>query len=79
MRERWLALSEDDKQVFRDWSEWDKKRHTRDMRIFEGRVADRRAEDDDVEAPADDGMHVPKKRKKSTNEGVAIPKKKKKA
>ena len=75
LKEGWLDLPESDKDVFRGWTEWDKKRFARDQEVFRSRrdLDDTAAsvEDDDMKA-----IHVPKKRKEET--ATAIPKKKRK-
>jgi hypothetical protein len=63
LKERWLELTDDKKVIFREWTEWDKKRHAHELAIFQSR----RAEDEDaIEGAAEDDMqaiHIPKKRK----------------
>lgn len=66
LKERWARLNDDDKAVWRDWTEWDRKRYARDRDLFENRRS--------ISArPSDDGK-IPKKRKA---EDLAVPKKKK--
>lgn len=68
LKDRWTELSEDDKAVWREWTEWDKQRYSRDVQVF-----DRLKNEDDMKA-----IHVPKKRKGSTDLNViSIPKRKK--
>jgi len=80
LKDRWLELSDEEKTVWREWTEWDKKRYSRDLYIFENR----RSEDDSALPQDTDDMksiHVPKKRKvplESSSELTAVPKKKKK-
>jgi hypothetical protein len=76
LKEGWLELPEDEKNTFRAWTEWDKKRYSRDVTIFESR----RVDIEDAPANAEDDMkavHVPKKRKSQADEDSAVPKKKK--
>jgi uncharacterized protein YdaU (DUF1376 family) len=69
LKERWDKLSEDDKEVWRQWSEWDKKRFARDIEIYE----EVKHKNDAV-----DVSHVPKKRKSTPgDESMSIPKKRK--
>ena len=77
MKEGWLELPEDEKNTFRAWTEWDKKRYSRDVAIFESRRVD--IEDASANAEKDDmkAVHVPKKRKSQADEDSAVPKKKK--
>ena len=84
LKDGWLGLAEEEKDTFRAWTEWDKKRYARDLAVFQSR---RDGHADAAAAPAkDDGMkeiHVPKKRKKQQQQAgggssAAIPKKKKK-
>jgi hypothetical protein len=35
LKDRWEKLAEDDKEVWRQWTEWDKKRFARDQSIYE--------------------------------------------
>lgn len=75
LKERWSHLTDDDKVIFREWTEWDKKRYAHDLAIFQNR---RSGDDDDVEAVEDDmqEVHIPKKRKNTdTIDPVSIPKK----
>jgi len=79
LKEGWQGLSEDAKEVFRGWTEWDKKRYDRDLAIFESR---RHGDGDTAAAEQEDSMkaiHVPKKRKKPTGDVSAAPKKQRKA
>jgi hypothetical protein len=77
LKEGWLELPEDEKDTFRGWTEWDKKRYARDLAIFESR----RIENEDVPVDADEddmkAVHVPKKRKSPAGNDSAVPKKKK--
>jgi uncharacterized protein YdaU (DUF1376 family) len=69
LKERWDKLSEDDKEVWRQWSEWDKKRYARDLEIHE----EAKHKNDAV-----DVSHVPKKRKSTSgDDALSIPKKRK--
>ena len=72
-----MELPEDEKNTYRAWTEWDKKRYTRDLAIFESRRID--DEDETADADEDDmvAVHVPKKRKKQAADESAVPKKKK--
>ena len=76
MKAQWSELTDDEKQTYREWTEWDKKRHTHELNIFQNR---RTADEEEV--PVEDDMqqiHVPKKRKQAPFDSpVAIPKKKK--
>lgn len=64
-----MELSENDKEVWRQWSEWDKNRYARDLAIYEKA----KHQDDAV-----DTAHVPKKRKSSeVSDAKNIPKKRK--
>jgi len=82
LKDGWLSLPEAEKETFRAWTEWDKKRHARDLTVFQSRrdghedaAGAASAEDDDMKA-----IHVPKKRKKQAGVGAGaatIPKKRK--
>jgi hypothetical protein len=80
LKEGWLKLPEDEKDVFREWTEWDKKRYTNNLAIFEGLKSDDLKNDFDSVVKTDDmkAVHVPKKRKQlSIGEHSADPKKRK--
>lgn len=76
LKEKWLALPDEEKQAWRVWAVWDHKRFARDQAIFE--KAQKNA---DETAAAAQEIHVPKKRSSSTVEGggalAHVPKKKK--
>lgn len=64
LKERYLALSDEEKRVWRDWASWEKKRYQRDVSIFE-RVSG--SKPNARKRPASDeqqGDHIPKKNKK---------------
>lgn len=71
-----MELPEEEKNTFRAWTEWDKKRYTRDLAIFESRRNDN--EDETADADEDDmrAVHVPKKRKQQAADEAAVSKKK---
>lgn len=77
LRDRWIELLDEDKLTWRQWAAWDKKRHARDVAIYEKKEG---SQNEDLAASEDERMkevHVPKKR--SAGEGSAlahIPKKK---
>jgi hypothetical protein len=74
LKEGWQDLPGEEKETFRQWTEWDRKRHAREMEIFEDRrhggesppAAD--VEEDDMK-----DVHVPKKQK--AGNGGEIPRK----
>lgn len=77
LKQGWLELPEDEKEVFRVWTEWDKRRYARDREIFDSRKGDhddtpKDADEDDMKA-----VHVPKKRKNQGGSVSAVPRKKK--
>lgn len=63
LRDRWLALSDEEKETWRRWAAWDKKRYARDLALHEqGQKSrgDKRvptADEDTMKA-----IHIPKKR-----------------
>ena len=65
LRDRWLELQDEDKEVWRKWALWHKKRYKRDLDIYsakndESHTRDTpREEDKEVTTTA---VHVPKKR-----------------
>lgn len=68
-------MAEEEKDVWRKWTEWDKKRHEHDVAIFENRrnSGSPVAIKDEKKQKAD-AVHVPKKRRVS-DEGSTISKK----
>jgi hypothetical protein len=73
LRERWLDLQDDEKQTWRTWATWDKKRYERDLAIYEseqsnggkGDVDDANADAEQRDSAGDEAFaHVPKKKKK---------------
>ena len=85
LKERWLGLSEDDKDVHRRWADWDRKRYAHELAIFDRRRsellqngAEGTAMDEESGEPdGTEALHVPKK--KRSKEGDAVPRKKRKA
>ena len=87
LKERWLGMTEDEKDRFRGWTEWDKKRFAHEQAIFERHRSEllqggdygNDEMDDDAAAEVDgtETLHVPKKKRPSTGAG-AIPRKKRK-
>jgi SWI/SNF-related matrix-associated actin-dependent regulator of chromatin subfamily A member 5 len=85
LREKWYALTKEDKQIWKQWEQWDAKRHAYHLSIYNKARAVRSgvSEDDATSKPSStsaDDLHVPKKRKvQDTNmETTHIPKKVKK-
>jgi len=74
LKERWLDMSEEEKDCFRRWTEWDKKRFAHEQAIFEqrrsellqgGDFMDEELEDDAAqEVDGTESLHVPKKKKR---------------
>jgi hypothetical protein len=81
LKEGWLKLSEERKDEFREWTDWDKKRYARDLEIYEKSKAEEQQDDDtNIVVDNDDikTIHIPKKRKQSREEdNCNIPRKKK--
>ena len=76
LRERWLDLSDEEKETWRIWANWDKKRYARDLSIYESTRANGRGEDLISDNAQD--LQVPKKRQSAGEDAFAhIPKKKK--
>ena len=77
-----MALADEDKRVWRRLASWDKKRHEREMIIYEAKKASK-SKVEEVSLPKTNGdrdasLHVPKKRKsQDSGDFAAIPKKKK--
>jgi hypothetical protein len=77
LKARWLELSDDEKTTFREWTEWDKKRYSHELRIFRSQ---RSGAESALDFAAEDDMpeiHIPKKRKPTIESDYsnAIPKK----
>jgi len=64
LKQRFMALSDEEKEEWRAWAAWDKKRFLRDQEIFE-------------KAQQNEGKDGGKKRRQAENE-IAVPKKRKK-
>ena len=89
LRDRWLALTDEDKEVWRKWASWDKKRYKRDLAIYEEAKASSKTGDGEMvsreDERADDAvqaLHVPKKRSTTSDGGSPfnhIPKKSKRS
>lgn len=75
LKERWLSLSEDKKDRWRKWADWDKKRYERDLIIFNSRDAGQHEDDTLYKEDGTEKLHIPKKRK---NAESSVPKKKRK-
>ena len=67
LKERWLALQDDEKSTWRSWAEWDKKRYERDLAIYSkaSESGGGKRKSKDVE-PMKDNLHVPKKKAKKS-------------
>lgn len=65
LRERWLDLPDEEKQSWRVWASWDKKRYARDLAVYEARQGGGKKR---AKSPGrDDGTpQIPKKKKKKT-------------
>jgi hypothetical protein len=78
LKQRWIDMPEDEKQVWREWAEWDKKRFAHEMAIFEngnGPPKETEQTSDEIEHNAVQ-VHIPKKKRKSSAaQESTIPKK----
>lgn len=85
LREKWYSLSKEEKQKWKEWEQWDAKRHAHQLAIYNtaqtAHVDDGDASSEPTKS-ADDSLsalHVPKKRKVEDKlDAVHIPKKVKK-
>jgi hypothetical protein len=70
-------MPEDEKQVWREWADWDKKRFAHEMAIFEkGPPEETEETPDEIEQHNTVQVHIPKKKRKSSAaEESTIPKK----
>jgi hypothetical protein len=68
LKDRWHELSEDEKDVYRKWAEWDRQRYAHEQSIFAKHQKEVQHEDEEdvsmQEANTSDALHVPKKKKK---------------
>lgn len=73
LRDRWVALEDEEKRVWRRWASWDKRRHERDFVIYRAaKNSDSRKKTEETvdteELPPENGdkdaeIELPKKRK----------------
>jgi hypothetical protein len=81
LKDRWYALTDDEKQVWKGWEVWDAKRYEYQSGIYEGRKQ-KKTKSSNSPSKAD-GPSIPKKsipkkaRKDSLGDGLSIPKKRK--
>jgi len=81
LKDRWYALTDDEKQVWKGWEVWDAKRYEYQSGIYEGRK-EKKSKSSNSPSKAD-GPSIPKKsipkkaRKDSLGDGLSIPKKRK--
>eukprot|EP00934_Nitzschia_sp_Nitz4_P004538 Nitzschia sp. Nitz4//scaffold162_size51285//15820//20464//NITZ4_006968-RA/size51285-processed-gene-0.20-mRNA-1//1//CDS//3329537970//4528//frame0 len=84
LRGKWLELDEEEKQTWRNWAEWDKKRYTRDVAIYEkaqesnGGSSNSPNNSDEAGEEERANAHIPKKRVSAERSLAHIPKKRKK-
>ena len=74
LRERFTALLDEERQLYRGWAAWDKLRHARDLAIYEKTQQD--AVNSDPGDAIDEQNQIPKKRHAEDNL-ASVPKKKK--
>jgi hypothetical protein len=79
LKEGWLNLPESEKDVYREWTEWDKKRYARDLAIYEGLHRTSKGDAADVDTDDMKAVHVPKKRKQQRQQSSDLSSKKKKS
>jgi hypothetical protein len=79
LKEGWLKLPEDEKDIYREWTEWDKKRYARDVAIFEGLHQSKKSDAAEVDTDDMKAVHVPKKRKQQKQQSGDVTIKKKKS
>jgi hypothetical protein len=78
LKERFTALSADEKQYWRGWATWEKKRYASEVAIYE--QSQNGVQNGDA-AEEDQATHVPKKKRRQSEgegESIHVPKKKKK-
>lgn len=80
LKDRWYALTEDEKHVWKEWEVWDAKRYEHQWELYENesKKSSKKAKSEGRSStpPMKDGMAVPKK-KRSGGGDLAIPKKRK--
>ena len=72
LKDKWMQMSEEEKDVYRGWCEWDKKRYAHEKDIFDHKSTGTNASEEDP-AIADDGtseIHAKKKRRQVSTEGA---------
>jgi hypothetical protein len=79
LKEGWLNLPEDEKDIYREWTEWDKKRYTRDLAVYEGLRKSKRSDPAEIDTDDMKAVHVPKKRKQQKQQSGDLSSKKKKS
>ena len=73
LKDRWYALTEDEKHVWKEWEVWDAKRHEHQSDIYEDKQNPKTAKKAKNDAPMKDGLSsIPKK-----GGAFSIPKKRK--
>jgi hypothetical protein len=73
LKDGWLKLPDDEKDVYRKWTEWDKLRYARDLAIYEKVKSDEHDDTaDEIENDDMKAIHVPKKRKQVPAEDNSI-------
>ena len=78
LKERWYALTDDDKHKWKGWESWDAKRYAFQMEVYEkkqGRANKKVKSNDDAPPNMKDGISVPKK--SAVEKSFLIPKKRK--
>ena len=72
LRDKWLELEDEEKEVWRKWALWHKKRYRRDLEIYTAKNNENQSHDappqEDDNDSARKGVHVPKKRHSTTEE-----------
>lgn len=72
-------MPESKKDIYREWTEWDKKRYARDLAIYDGLHRTRKIDAADVDTDDMKAVHVPKKRKQQRQQSGDLSSKKKKS
>ena len=75
LRERWVDLDNEDKTIWRQWANWDKKRYERDLNIYEDKNPRIVRSMPKMNGDKDNSLYNPKKRKTSgmTEEEIESP------
>ena len=76
LKEKWFALSRDDKSVWKKWEAWDAERYKRDLKLFEDAKRSKRSSSNNTvtgKSKRDTGIA---EKTPMSDQGLSVPKKK---